>query len=109
MKLLPTFMFPSDDDPDAMAVRQGLDQALDFGGSVDVPARYVATLDIQASDEVKHLLGWTDDRSGQVSFISMPHPMEPPVRGAFSVLDGVDRCSLVCRCIFANGSADVLV
>ena len=38
MKLLPTFMFPSDDDPDALAVRQGLDQALDFGGSVDVPA-----------------------------------------------------------------------
>lgn len=90
IRLTPTFQFRTD-DPDDERLRQRFEQALAFGGSVDLPAGYVTDLEIEASAEAQLLFSTGDPKNSEFTLRSERAPVERPIRCAYQVLDADKR------------------
>jgi hypothetical protein len=76
--LRPTFAFPADDS-DAISLQVSLDQALRFGGDVEVPAEYVVDFDVDTVSDATRRLVDIPRKSSIVRFVSEPDTGGLPV------------------------------
>lgn len=87
--LIPTFSFESADES-ATNVRSQLERTLNFGGRVEVPSQYLASFDVEASDEARLLLAMDRSATASLAIESVTVPLEPPVPGNLSYIEPDD-------------------
>lgn len=87
----PQFAFPLE-DPDAQQAHAQLRRALEFGGDVTVPGRYIERVDVDASEETRRL--WADlapGPDGTLRFVSREDNTDLPIVCQLELLDSEHR------------------
>ncbi len=90
IRIVPTVTFRSG-DPDDEALLLRFEQTLAFGGSVELPAGYVTSFDVEASEEARRLFPTGDPRDSEFTIVSPRVPLERPLRCSYQVRDDQDR------------------
>lgn len=88
--ITPTFSFKVG-DPEAEELREQFERTLAFGGTVDLPAGYVTSLDIDASDEARLLFSRDDPSASEYTLTTAREQLDRNIRCSYQVLDADDR------------------
>ncbi|MDT0330878.1 hypothetical protein [Nocardiopsis lambiniae] len=89
VSIKPTFAFEIGDE-EAESVRAQLEDVLNYGGDISVDERYLQSLDIEASEETKKLIGM-DGKTGRFEISSIRDKEGFPLPAVLEVLDGTSQ------------------